>query len=111
MPRATAASSLSAGTLGLRSPEEIDHRAAHLRVGEVGESAARGHPAVPVDRRAHGVVESVLEPRNPGVTIADLGRAAFAAFVALDALRLDDLLAGARRGRGFLVHGLCPLPH
>src|SRR5262249_27124858 len=91
--------------LGLRSPEEVDHRAAHFGVGEVGEPATRGHATVPVDRRAHGVVQSVLEPRNPGVAVADPGRSALAALVALAALGLDDLLAGARRGRGCPVQG------
>lgn len=73
----------------------VGNRAAHFRVGQIGRTAARWHRSVPLDRRADRHVESLREPRYPGVAVADFGRAAYAVLVTLAAPFLDDLLAAA----------------
>jgi len=73
--------------------------------GALGQAAARGHLAVALHRRAHGRLQPLAHARRPGGAVVDLRRAARWGAVALDALRLDDLLAGARTLRLDEVRG------
>ena len=90
--------------------EHVVDRVADLRVGRIGHAAASRHAAMPPDRGANQVVEAILQPRRPGSPVADLGRAALAALVALGALRCDDLLAAALGSHVLRADRLHPPP-
>src|SRR5690348_17555424 len=59
---------------------------------EIRHAAAGGHVSMAMDGRSHGLVQPVLQARPPRGLVADLRRAVHALAVALDALRLHDLL-------------------
>src|SRR3989304_9422273 len=96
---------------GRRGDASVDHigdRASNFRIGEVGHIATGRHRSVPLDRGTDQELESLLEPRDPGSPIADLGRARCTGLVALGAVSLPDLPTDALDRRGELAAGLDP---
>src|SRR5437016_5889826 len=75
--------------------DHVAHGGTHLRVGEVGHAAARGHLAVALDGGAHQRVDAVAGAIDPRRAVADLRRAGDPGAVALHAAHRDDLLAAA----------------
>ena len=88
--------------------EHVDDRTPELRIGEIGHATAGRHTPVALDRGADGVIQSILDSRRPRSAIADLGRAAHAGLVTLDALRLHDLLAATLPSQVFHADWLDP---
>ena len=80
-----------------------------LGIGEIGNAAARRHTAMSIDRRANHRVDSISESRVPRLAVADARRARGTRLMALAALRLHHLLAGAQGGYFLCTRRFRPL--
>src|SRR5208337_4683961 len=89
--------------------QKKDHGTANFGIREIGHASARRHAAMAIDGGTDHAIEALLEPWYPRRAIPDLRCTSDPGRVTFRALRVNNLLAGARDGRATPVDGLTPV--